>query len=719
MYPTGTVVTVALVMDYGYTFTNWTIDGVEVGTSTTITYTIGNSDVILVANLAAVAPGSIPSEFDYGLRLWSEFVDDLDRKVRITIEQKDYAGTETEVIIKNVTYHIGNVDASPDTMFVTSRLEFDFQIHKAFPDLDFLLTLDPREFRVTFYRNYFSDTAFNFKWIGYLKTEFLERPEYRSTYDLSVVATDGLSDLQGYLAPVEGLDYTDAGKVIAGLINHTFNDGLPIRECIRVFEKRMTTGSVQSLLPQYTINQDALYEDEVRFQQSGTMLILNPGKSIKKAIETLLSPFVCRVFQWNGVWHIVRVMEYLKGSLRVSIYNASGTRTGFTDYVNDQSFVCIGNPERRGETGYTRFNTALKLGSVNRPESRNVLADNFSNLSWYNPNQMTPEDSNFRGRVLFKWSYINAVVFDGLRGEEFARVERVSQGENTFVRFWGTADGVTDSNLSGIRWNNRQFAGVAKDADSLTISVKFRILRRGSTDSRIPPPNSHLVAMQVKIGANYLAFDGNVTFSWTATPTLLTFPANNYDVFNSIDIQELIAPADGPIELTLCQLVTVSGTRHRYVIDWDDVNINLTRNEALTYTEVRARAVTNSPHSNEYPMRETFLGDAITNLSSSAIILKDVTGTPVSETWQRIGEPDEEEPLLGVTLSDLVNLFGKNNSTVTAVIKESETGGTSLDFRRALTYRGKPYVLTAASLDARSNIWNFQGFQISETPLDT
>jgi hypothetical protein len=66
----------------------------------------------------------------------------------------------------------------------------------------------------------------------------------------------------------------------------------------------------------------------------------------------------------------------------------------------------------------------------------------------------------------------------------------------------------------------------------------------------------------------------------------------------------------------------------------------------------------------------------------------------------------------------MVNLFGKNNYMIRAEIKESEAGK-SLDFRKGLTYRGVPYVLTSASLDIRSGVWEMQAFQMIGEPSNS
>jgi hypothetical protein len=705
-------VDITLTLDSGFTFVNWTENGVEISTSTTFTFTFSRSDATIVAN----ATGSSTADYTYGLRLWAEYVDDQNRKSRLEIEEKNWGGSDQEVDVKNVSYHIGTNDNFPDEIFLTSRLEWDFQIIKNFPALDFLLTLDPRKFRVKWYRNYTNSSTYDFYWVGYLKTEFLERVEYRTTYDISVVATDGISDFNGYLTPITAIPFDSAMSVIASIINNSFKDGLPISESVRVFETRMNDGDNDSLFNQFTVNPECLIEDDVRFEQEGSLITYNPGKPLLGALEVMLSSWICRVFQWNGVWYIIRVWEYTGSNIYLADYDNTGTKTGNTVLSNDQFFSCIGNPVRRGEAGFTRFNTSLKLGSIARPESRTIIEDDFGVLSWGNPRPgRRASDPAIVGNVLKKWDYINAIVFDGSRGSEYAGVERAfDEGTtNYFPRFWGTANGEADPNLSCISWRSNQYRSAVADADTISINMKFRVKRRGKDDPDFPPPGTHSVPLQVKIGTQYLTWDGDTTFTWSGTPSYIFFPSDNANKWNIVNIKDIVAPESADVELSLCQLVTISGDRHRFCLDWEDVNINLSRNDSLSYKEVKAKAVTDSPHSKVFDHRETYIGDAITNLSSSAIVLKDVADDPVSENWGRDTVLDESEPLLSIVLSDLVNIFGKNNYSLTAKIKESEAGK-GIDFRKGLLYSGKEFVLTSASLDDRSGIWEIQAFQLEE-----
>lgn len=711
MYETGDAVSISLEPGPGFSLVEWTIDGTQVSTNSPLIVNIGRSDIVVVGVLS----GEILPSFDYGVRLTSKFVSITDKEARLILEEKDYTGSVLEAIAESVFYNIGKGDASPVETFVTSDLRWNYVIEKNNIDLDFLLTSDPRRFRVTYYRGYIDDNTYDFKWVGYLKPSFIERPEYKTTYKIGLTATDGLSDLKAYKSTIAAVDYTDAVSIIASLLKQSYRDPLPIKTSVRVFEERMdSTVNNQSPFLQYYLNEDFLYADETRFQAEGSQVVFNPSKNILEALESIVKSFVTRVFQWNAVWYVVRVFEYAKDTIRIANFNSDGDFLFSETILNNQTFPCIGNPRRRGQDDYTEFNVALNLGSINRPETRVIIEDDFGNLSWYNSNPGRPSTDVNTGNTLRRWLYKNATEFDGQRESETARVEHVSNPTSgafgQFPRFWGTADGIDDSDISGISWRVIEYGSAVKNANVLTLSVDFQVLRRGSGDRSVPLQGSHVAALEVKIGDNYLEWDGSTNFTWTLTPTKIEIPIENALVFNTLQIPGVVVPEDGSVELTLFQLVTISGTRHRYIIDWDNVNVSLEVNDALTYTKVEGKSITDEQYSNKYPTFEIFTGDALTNLSSSAMILKDVADNPVTETWQREGET-ESEPLIGLVLQDLQNIFGKNNYTISANILEREDG--PLDFTKAIIYKGKKYIVLNASLNARTEEWALQFYQLN------
>lgn len=712
LYSVGTEITITLSIDSGFNFINWTITrpalGTQViGTDLIVVVTMGRSDVLLIGNLE----GDAVAEFSYGPRLWSEYRDITNKKTRLVIEERGYTGESTRIDVDSLTYSIGDIDASPIETFVKSSLSWNYVIIKDNIDLDFLLTNEPRQFRVKYYKGYESDEVYEFIWVGYLKTSFFSKPEYKTTYKIAFTATDGLSDLSGYRVLANNIDFTNAMTIIASLLNQTFKESLPIKECVRVFENRMLIGPDKSVFTQYTLNPDFIFADEVRFQAEESTVVFNPTKKVDEALEAILRSFMVRLFQWNGYWYLVRVYEYNKNIMTILNFSNTGQYIDYEAVLASQTFECVGNPERRGEDDYTEFNVSLLLGSINRPEDREVINEDFGVLSWMNSGGRP--SLVLGGGLLKKWAYVNAVEYDGTKSSEVARVERISligidQGD--YARIWCTANGLNDPELSGIAYRNIEYNSVVKSADTLTLGFKFQITRRSNSIPEVPSRDSHLVAIDIKINNNFLTWDGVSTFSWVTTPTKITIPVENTGVFNTFITAAIDVPEDGLVEVTIYQLITMSGERHRYALDVDDINLNLERNDALAFSKIRGKAVTGIQYSNVFPEYEIYTGDSLTNLASSAILLKDLPGNPVSNSWTR-EELNEEEPLIGILLQDLVNIFGKNNYSRTARIIERDY--TQLNFAKGIVHNNKKNIILQSNLDDRTGVWDFQFYELS------
>ena len=191
-----------------------------------------------------------------------------------------------------------------------------------------------------------------------------------------------------------------------------------------------------------------------------------------------------------------------------------------------------------------------------------MLVEDFEARSWgpaVDGGGRPSTNLQLNGTVLKNWDYVNAQVFDGQRDSEYARVQRVSIPHgtaSTVAQIWGTANGVNDPLMSYIQfWDERNTT--FNDADVISVGAKFIIMRRGSGDANIPAPFSHVVGVTLKIGSSYLQRVTDTTFGWTTTPTIMTFPVNNTNVENVIDIKEIVVPETGTVEFRLHQLITV------------------------------------------------------------------------------------------------------------------------------------------------------------------
>jgi hypothetical protein len=704
LYNAGDIIAVNITPDNGYTFVNWQVGSTSVSATASFNYTMPDQDVFLFANLSGTA--SAPST--YGLKYFYEYCPTSGHQrgntTRIEIEEKDFVGTAQQREIGEVSFRIGNDNSDILETITGSSLDFNLAVFSGSEYSEFL-DADPKKFRVKYYRNYTDSSTFDFEWIGFLITDVLEMPNFEQNYFMQMTATDGLKTLDSQLINSDQLPGLRAIQVIAGILRQNYPDPLNLVENIEIHETR--TDDTASTLNQLSINLQRLFQEDVIVFFDDDGFRYNNNIDLKSGLIRILRSFVARIYQWNGKWYLQSLNELEKGSLTFNEFSDVGAFSAQSSLSNDQEIDCDITDRARisGNLAFTEFNASLKLGSVSVPELNEILVETFDSGSW----QRTSTHWRLR-----RWQYVRTVEFDGTRDSETARLEFVSNptsGEaGVFARFLGTANGTADVNISYIEFNsNSSFSPIklaVESANKITIGANFQILRRGSSDPIVPASGSHKIALQVQVGTQYLIESSPNVFTWTGTPTLVTFDVTNSGVFNTIEIKDVSVPEDGEVSLRLYQLVTISGTRHRYIVDWDDAYIALSENDDLTYEEIIVKGIADVPYPNVLPTFETFLGDALTNLSSSAFKLEDVANKPVSELWSRDGV--ESEPLLEIIVQILANLYAKNNYRA----RLSYYG--DIDFRKSVQYDGFNYMINSATLDDYTGRWDLDLFRLDE-----
>jgi hypothetical protein len=595
VYESGTNITLSIVADNGFTFSSWKIGSTIVDTNASFIFVMPESDVFIYAQLAGAY---VPPEI-YGLKYYYEWDKAGAIPYYLAIDELSYVGASTEGKISEVSYKLGNFGGSdPSDIIKTihgSSLEFSIASDQATSLLyTDLVDSNPRKFRVRFYWDYDAITPANstFIWQGYLVTDFFSLPEKGTNYLVSLVATDGLGQLDSDKIISTRLSSFSAIDLLSGFLKQSYTSRLNFVTNIELYEDRMD--SLLGLFDQFrlAVTRFANEDDLIKISTEGENY--NPYVSLKKGLELMLSPFIVRVFQWNGKWQIMRIQELLKTNIVEREYDENGALLTKTTLTNAQTVQNVFNGQRRGALAYTQFGIDFELGSLSVPEINNLVSDTFDNISW------RQSGNSF---YLANWIYENATIFDGVRDSEIARIERVSSPtsgqDGTFARIWGTADGATDPSISSLLYNsangwNPQVA--IENANTISFSASYQILRRGSSDPLNPPIGSHKVGFQIKIGTQYLEQVTATAFGWTSSPTIIGLDPQPSGVLHNINITAITVPEDGAVELRLYQLITVSGTRHRFIIDWDNVNLNLDENKNIVNEAIELRAITDSNH---------------------------------------------------------------------------------------------------------------------------
>jgi len=151
-----------------------------------------------------------------------------------------------------------------------------------------------------------------------------------------------------------------------------------------------------------------------------------------------------------------------------------------------------------------------------------------------------------------------------------------------------------------------------------------------------------------------------------------------------------------------------SGTRHQYAIIYRNLKLTIEQNEALTLATIATKAITDNPYSNVHPDYDTTIGDAETNVSTSAIKL-DLAGQPVSENWTRDGV--ESLPLMSIIAQDLANLKGRTNERLMGDVIHTEVKP-----YQSYAYNGNLWAITAMEWDVLTDVNRVELFNLGEIP---
>jgi len=221
-------------------------------------------------------------------------------------------------------------------------------------------------------------------------------------------------------------------------------------------------------------------------------------------------------------------------------------------------------------------------------------------------------------------------------------------------------------------------------------------------------PTSHAVGLMIKIGNQYLSRTGATTFGWTATSTVMEFTVTAGSVWNSIAINNVLVPVDGEVEIRLHQLICKAGTPNLYVVRYENLSLKIEKTAGLSFSKLGVKALTGSPYSNVHPDYNTYIGDAITSNSVSAIKLLDFDNA-VSTDWTRDGV--EELPLLDIIVQELANLKGRTNYRVLATIERRP-----IDPFRSFLFNGRYWALMSYELDCRKGTARIELYDLGIEP---
>jgi hypothetical protein len=321
-------------------------------------------------------------------------------------------------------------------------------------------------------------------------------------------------------------------------------------------------------------------------------------------------------------------------------------------------------PEQTAHRAFTEFNSYLNLGVLDLDSQGGVFDAKFEAAEWYVNSPVSPYANIYQ---LSLWDYVRAIPTNqptSVPTGSTALVQYVSNAGGEYCQIWTTTTtaGISDPNISYIAANSSSTGGdivIAQEtANTISLGFEYMVERVSTSDSVTPGLGTHAVGLMIKIGDSYLFRDTTTTFDWTLTPTIMEFAVTAGSVWNSIAINNVLVPEDGGVEIRLYQLICKAGTANRYVIRYQNLSLKIEKTEGLSLSKIGVKAITDLPYSNVHPDYNTYIGDAITSNSVSAIQLIN-SDNEVSVLWSRDGV--EQLPLLELLSQELANLKGRPN----------------------------------------------------------
>jgi hypothetical protein len=547
---------------------------------------------------------------------------------------------------------------------------------------------------------------------GYIAPDFITSQFKSGPKLFSFTAIDGLKGFDSIRSSFTSWPdpRTQALSAVVGALNQSFVEQRPVFIGCEIHEARMD--SDESVFRQFNVPQNAIFTDGLDAKFSNGVRIENEQLYLKDTIERMVNPFLCRVFLWKNQFYVVRLTELGKLSYKMYEFLPDLSLTATSTIVNgDDLNADINSPEETARRVFTEFNSYLNLGVLDPNSQGGIFDAKFAIEEW----NLNGVGSTYDGIYQLKlWDYHKAIPSNqpsSVPSGATALVQYVSGG-GEYVQIWTTTTtaGIADPNLSWISASTNTTGGAITIAEETanTISLTFQYMVERVSTSYAITPGAHSIGLMIKIGNQYLSRSGATTFAWTATSTVMEFAVTAGSVWNSIAINNVLVPVDGEVEIRLHQLICNGATPNRYVVRYENLSLKIEKTDGLSLSKLGVKAVTGSPYANVHPDYNTYIGDAITSNSVSAIRLLDF-GNAVSTDWTRDGV--EELPLLDIIVQELANLKGRTNYRVLATIERRP-----IDPFRSFLFNGRYWALMSYELDCRKGTARIELYDLGIEP---
>ena len=550
---------------------------------------------------------------------------------------------------------------------------------------------------------------------GFIAPDFITSQFKSGPKLFEFTAIDGLKGLDSIRSNFSSWPdpRTQALSAVVGALNQSYIDKRDVFVGVNIHETRMD----DAITPfrQFNVPLNAIFTDGETAKFTNGVRIENEQLYLKDTIERMVNPFLARVFLWRDKFYVIRLNEYNKISYQAFVFDPNQSLLVSENIVNgDDINADINRPEETARRVFTEFNAFLNLGVLDRDSQGGVFDAKFLSAEWNLNSVASPYPNTYQLKL---WDYNNAIPSlqpSSVPSGATALVQYVADSSGEYCQIWTTTTtaGASDPNISWISANTNTTGGAItiaqENANTISLTFEYMVERVSTSYTITPAGGTHSVGLMVKIGNQYLYRDTTTTFDWTSTATVMQFAVTAGSVWNSIAINNVLVPVDGEVEIRLYQLICNGGTANRYVIRYDNLSLKIEKTDGLSLSKLGVKGITGSPYANVHPEYNTYIGDAITNNSASAMHLL-TAGNPVTEEWSRDGV--ESLPLLDIIIQELANLKGRTNYRILATLERRP-----IEPWRSFLYNGRYWALMSYQLDCRTGTAQIELYDLGIEP---
>jgi hypothetical protein len=709
-YEEGTSLTILGTFDSGFSFSSYNINtGFLTSITNPWTFNMPSRDV----KLRVTATGTYtPSDTDYELKYFTETEDQSNQLIRVEIYEFGYVGSATQKDSAGFSFRWGNF--GQDEIEPIVRSYFNFGLVGNRDEYFEILEGGYRKWQV---KVLIEGVLF---WEGYINNSTVTINEVSIREVMEFTASDGLNSFDSKRVNEQYFDGFSGNTFIGGFfgaLNQTFPILRPINIACEIYETRLDTND--GVFEQLLIPSNAVFTDgSIPLYLSSNGIVENTSVYISDFLESLLKPFLCRVFLWRNEFYIISSPELTKDSYRLFNYATDASREGISTITPGMDVSCkFTGGQRTGRPVYTEFTGTLELGVLDYSSRGGIYEEPFSIDSW----EYNLPGSSYPGTYQLRlWNYVSAIPSTQPSsyptGTNPAFIQYVSDASGEYAKIWGTSSvsGTADTALSFIELDStRVFTGIpiAQDlANTLSFQLEFIFTPRTGGD--LPRPNTNAGVM-INIGNSYLSFNGVDTFTWLPTFTIMQFPMSGFG-WNKLDIVNVVVPEDGNVIIRLYEVITTNANSvDKYTVGYRNMSLKIEENDAFATAEISEKFVTDESYSNVYEDVKFNIGDVDTENSSSAIRL-DLPGygNPNSQAWSRDGV--ESVPLIHIFLQELANIKGRQNPRLILTLPRNAANPLEIKPYQNIEYDGHYWMVIAMDVDLMANSWRLELARLGE-----